>query len=268
MNINISDPYNLMTTLLLALILQFLFFIFAAIMKTDKLTDFSYGVSFIILVIYLLLKHPNPSLSQILIAICVIIWGIRLVSYLFIRILKIKKDTRFDGVRENFKKFLQFWILQGLSIWIIMIPTSIFISLSVESENYYLNINNLLGILLFTIGIIIESVADYQKYVFKNELKNKGKWIKTGLWKYSRHPNYFGEIIIWWGVFIYTINLLSGLTYLGVIGPLYITFLLIFVSGIPPLEKRYNNIYKDNLEYQRYKKTTSILIPLPQKSIT
>ena len=81
-------------------------------------------------------------------------------------------------------------------------------------------------------------------------------------------PDPHQEALAWWGVFIYTINLLSGLTYLGVIGPLYITFLLIFVSGIPPLEKRYNNIYKDNLEYQRYKKTTSILIPLPQKSIT
>ncbi|MBN1168892.1 DUF1295 domain-containing protein, partial [Candidatus Woesebacteria bacterium] len=121
------------------------------------------------------------------------------------------------------------------------------------------------GIMIWILGLIIEAVADQQKFTFKNNPKNKGRWIDTGLWKYSRHPNYFGEMFLWWGVFVFAIPFLNGLAWITILGPLYISFILIFVSGIPLLEKRYDEKYAVNEDYQNYKKATSLLIPLLPK---
>jgi steroid 5-alpha reductase family enzyme len=108
-------------------------------------------------------------------------------------------------------------------------------------------------------------VADWQKFVFKNREKNRGLWIQSGLWNYSRHPNYFGEILLWWGIFLYVTPFIQGLYWISVIGPLFITFILLFVSGIPLLEKKYDKKYVKNEKYQKYKSSTSVLILLPKK---
>jgi len=238
------------------------FFAFAAILKTDKFTDFTYGLSFIILALVLLINNGTFFGFQIILAIMVSLWGIRLVSYLLVRILKIKKDSRFDGIRENFFSFLKFWLLQGFSVWAIMLPS---IFLFTQKDMFSFNSTMYLGVAIWIIGLLIESIADQQKFVFKNNPKNEGLWIETGIWKYSRHPNYFGEMLTWWGIFVYAIPQLSGLSWLTIVGPLFITSLLLFVSGIPLLEKKYNEKYKNNQKYQEYKKRTSLLIPLPNK---
>jgi steroid 5-alpha reductase family enzyme len=248
--------------LLVSLGINLLFFLLASAFKTDKFTDFTYGLTFIILALLFLLKNQTFYRYQLLLAVMVILWGVRLITYLLVRILKIKKDRRFNKIRENPLKFLQFWVFQGLAVWAIMLP-SIYLLNKIESR--LLSPVMVLGIIIWAFGLLIETVSDLQKFSFKNNPKNKNLWIQSGLWKYSRHPNYFGEMLCWWGIFIYTLPYLQGLSWLTIFGPIFITFILLFVSGIPPLEKRYDKRYADNKEYQEYKERTSILIPLPQK---
>jgi steroid 5-alpha reductase family enzyme len=241
--------------------LQVLFFIIAASFRTDKVTDLAYGISFFITLWLIFLSAPY-SLTKLLIVIAVTLWGLRLASYLFIRILKIGRDKRFDDRRDNFWEFAKFWVLQAISIWIILLPYIWLINQpAMEIKPLFY-----VGLIIWAVGLAIEAVADQQKFRFKNNPENKGRWTNIGLWKYSRHPNYFGEILCWLGLFIAVFPYLSGLKYLFIISPIYITSLLLFVSGIPPLEKRYDEKYGDNRKYQQYKSSTSLLIPWFKKT--
>ena len=193
-------------------------------------------------------------------------WALRLGGYLFIRINKIKKDKRFDGIRENPLKFLEFWVFQGLSVWAIMLPViASFTDQTTTLEAYEYNSIFILGLFIWVVGLGIETLADYEKFTFKNDPKNKDKWIEEGLWKYSRHPNYFGEMLCWWGIFIYLLPFLRSWNLLiGLIGPVYITVLLMFVSGIPILEKINDKKFKRSKKYQEYKKNSRLLVPFPK----
>lgn len=252
---------TLLTTLKLALIIQLAFFLLAFIKKTDLFTDLSYGLTFIVLTLFLIFQQKQTQLPQMLLSLAILLWALRLINYLLIRIIVIKKDRRFDGVRENFFRFFLFWFFQGLSVWLIMLPAIFYLTLKVKIG---FNLLIPIGLLIWFKGLVIETVADWQKFSFKLKPENKKKWIESGLWRYSRHPNYFGEIMCWWGLFIMVAPHLQGWQYLTIIGPLYITFLLLFVSGIPTLEKRYKQIYGKNKQYLKYKKQTSLLIPLPK----
>jgi len=121
------------------------------------------------------------------------------------------------------------------------------------------------GFLLFVAGLLIETFSDAQKFRFKRKPENRNRWIQSGLWRYSRHPNYFGEILLWWGLFLVILPGLTGWQWLTVFGPISITILLLFISGIPLLEKSGDEKYGDNPEYQAYKNSTSLLIPLPRR---
>ena len=256
----LENPFVL--AFIISLCINLFFFVLAYGLQTDKFTDFTYGLTFIILILYLTIANQAYSLAQIIVSAMIIIWAIRLISYLLIRILKIKKDSRFDDKRSNILSFLQFWIFQGLAVFTIMLPS---IYLITQPKVVEINPLMVLGILTWLIGIVVESLSDKQKFKFKNNPQNKNLWIQSGLWKYSRHPNYFGEVLCWWGIFILTLPFTQGLSLLTIIGPIFITFILLFVSGIPPLEKRYDSKYAKNKKYQEYKKKTSILIPLPPK---
>jgi steroid 5-alpha reductase family enzyme len=251
--------YQVLASLVIALLIQAVFFSFAWRYKTDKVTDLSYGLTFILISLYLL-SGTNRYAYQAWLVTMVIIWGVRLAIYLFIRIHKIGRDKRFDEMRNNFIKFASFWLFQGLAVWIILLPVTYSISL-----DKYLPVNSIMwvGLGIWFLGLSIETLADMQKFVFKNKVENKGKWIEQGIWKYSRHPNYFGEMLVWWGIFIATLPFQAGWSYLTVIGPLFITYILLFVSGIPTLEQKYDLRYKNSTKYQAYKKRTSLLIPLP-----
>ena len=251
-------------TLIISILIQAIFFLFAATFKTDKVTDLSYGLGFIFLVVYLLMSNDSAGVVQSVISIMIILWGLRLIIYLFQRILMIGKDKRFDGIRENFWKFFQFWLFQAIAVWVISLPSSIIISKNILPEYSVLLY---VGATIWMLGIITEGFADSQKFNFKNDPKNKDKWIETGIWKYSRHPNYFGEILCWWGIYFISLPYLTGFEHVAIIGPLFITFLLLFVSGIPPLEKKYNEKYKNDPSYQNYKNRTSLLLPLPKKDL-
>lgn len=234
----------ILETLIFALGFNILMFIPAFIFKTDKLTDLSYSITFIGLILYVFFSRAY-SIGSLILLIAVLIWAIRLGGFLFIRIRKQKKDDRFDTMRNSFFKFLGFWLLQGITVWIVLIPAILF------EGNYYVA-----GLAIWFIGLLIESFADAQKFAFKKNVKNKSEFIQSGLWKYSRHPNYFGEILCWIGIYVF-----AGVWLWGLISPLYIILLLLFVSGIPLLEKKADKKWGKDKDYQKYKKETSILIP-------
>lgn len=233
------------------LAIQIAFFIIAATRKTDKVTDLAYGLTFAVVAVYLYLTTRTPQ--ALLIASLVGVWGLRLSGYLFIRILKTGTDKRFDGIRNDWRKFAKFWLLQAISIWMISLN---FIYFSSFGQAY-----SVLGIFIFVLGLALESLADLQKFAFKSLPENKNKWVDVGLWKFSRHPNYFGEMLVWWGIFIFTLPSLSGTSYLFVISPIFITTLLLFVTGIPTIERKYDALFGGQREYQFYRETTNLLVP-------
>lgn len=247
--------------LIISLAIQVVLFIPAFIFKTDKLTDFSYSLTFIILTLFLFLTN-NISTSKIILVSMVLIWAFRLGIFLFIRITKIRRDKRFDGVRESFTKFAQFWILQGIAVWVILIPSIFFLT-----QETILTKLSYFGILIWVTGFLIETISDAQKFSFmQGNGKNKSKWISTGLWKYSRHPNYFGEMLCWIGVYLFVV---SGLTIsqalISIIGPLFIIFILLFGTGVPKLEESADKKFGKIKEYQEYKRRTSLVILWPRK---
>ncbi len=261
--IQLFSNQPVLASFILSLVINLSFFTVALSLKTDKVTDLSYSLSFVVMAPLLLLSRGRGySLIQVLAAMAIILWGIRLGSYLFFRILKTGKDERFDDKRNNPKRLAGFWILQTLAVWIIMLPFSFYLT---QRSSETASVLIPAGFAVYLMGLVIESVSDYQKYAFKKRKENRGKWMDRGLWAISRHPNYFGEILVWWGLFLVTIPHLSGFRYLSVVGPVFITFLLLFVSGIPLLEKSADRKYGSHPGYQDYKHRTSLLIPLPRR---
>lgn len=247
----------------ISLVIQIIFFIIAFILKTDKFTDITYSLTFILLAL-IILSFNTISTAKIILFIMILILGLRLGGFLFIRINKYKKDIRFDKIRNSFSKFLKFWLLQGFTVWVVLLCSLIFFSL----DNVILNCISIIGLLIWIFGFLTESFADYQKFKFSLKPKNKNKFISSGLWKYSRHPNYFGEMLVWTGIYIYCIssfNLVQAL--IALISPLFIILLISFISGIPILEKLADKKFGKSKEYQKYKKSTSLLILWPNKKL-
>jgi len=239
------------------------FFIFAASFKTDKVTDISYSLSFFILAPALLIVSGPVTIGvRLIVTVAIMIWASRLGFYLLKRIITIGKDDRFDDKRDHFLSFLQFWILQTLVVWIVMLPFSLFLTSSSVKTSLITSVS---GIVLFAAGLLIEGVSDQQKFSYKNDTANEGHWMDQGLWKFSRHPNYFGEILLWWGLFIIVTPQLKGFEWLTILGPVTITLFLLFVSGIPLLEKSAEKKYGNNPDYKNYRESTSLLIPLPPR---
>ncbi|AGM25366.1 DUF1295 domain-containing protein [Spiroplasma chrysopicola] len=255
-------------TFIISLGLNLVFFAIAFLLKSDAFTDITYALTFVLTTSIILGWKQNFSLFQIVLYVLVLLWAIRLGTYLLIRIIKIKVDHRFDKMRNSFWKFLGFWILQAISVFIIVLPTTfvLFIDGSYfDSTNYYTFI--FVGISLF--GLLYETIGDAQKFIFFQN--KKGEFIQTGLWKNSRHPNYFGEIVFWMFLTIaflfnlilknYSDNKMILLQLLWLLSPLYILLLLNFVSGLPLLEISAYKKLKDNAAYQTYVQKTSAIIP-------
>lgn len=254
---------DLLIALIVSLGINILMFIPAYLLRTDKLTDISYAVTFSVLGIIAIVLG-GITIPALILLVAILLWASRLGIYLLIRIHKMGRDKRFDEMRKSFWRFGRFWILQGITVWIVLLPSMLFLTKSPKELSWY----SCIGLVIWTFGLTIETLADIQKFRFINNLDNKGKWINSGIWKYSRHPNYFGEIILWLGLYIFVLgNLSTGEAFVGVIGPLYIAFLILFVSGVPLLEKAAEKKWGENNEYQNYKKKTSMLIPWFNKKI-
>lgn len=231
-----------------------LLFIIAQVRKDNSIADIGWGVGFILVAWWLQWRYPHP-LSW-LSTLAVTIWGGRLAVYLFFRNRrKGEEDWRYARWREKWGKwaipraYLQVFLLQGAFMWIIAIP----LMQRPGGENFHWVQG--IGLFLWLAGFLWEAIADWQLYQFKSDPGNKGKIFTGGLWRLSRHPNYFGEIVLWWGVFLLTLP--YGAWYIGLLSPLTITWLLMRVSGVPLLEEK----YEEDPEYQAYVERTNALIP-------
>jgi len=254
---------NLLQLLLISLAINGVFFLVAALLRTDVFTDITYSLSFLALTALAFAAAPARDALRLLTAGAVFLWGLRLGGYLFYRILHIKVDHRFDDKRDSFVKFGSFWLLQPISVWVILMPA--FGILSRASSPPLSPAQLVPGAVLFLVGFALETVADAQKFAFKSKPESKGRFMSTGVWKYSRHPNYFGEMLIWWGISAPGAFLFRDAELLFFIGPVFITLLLLFVSGIPLLEKEADRKWGKSADYREYKTRTSILIPLPRR---
>lgn len=243
-------------------LLHWLAFIPAYLYQTERYFDFTGSASFIAAVLIALLLHPDPSALQILIACLIGVWAARLGWFLFDRIRKAGKDQRFDEIKTQFWRFLLTWTLGGT--WVFMTLAAALVILT-ESEQRSVDGFVLAGVALWIVGFAVELVADAQKSRFRADTANSGRFINSGLWSWSRHPNYFGEILLWVGIAVTALPSLSGWQWLTLISPLFVVLLLTRVSGIPLLEKQGRERWGEEAEYQHYVATTSVLIPLPPK---
>lgn len=252
---------GLLPTLGICLAIQAVFFAFAATLKTDKVTDLSYGLTFVIVAVVLLLQGDTRDTPRLAVTMMVSLWGVRLAGYLFFRIFQMGRDKRFDGVRENFVRFFRFWFFQGVAVWVIMLPVIVWFPTAGPW-----NLLMTAGTIVWAAGFVIEAVADAQKFAAKNQPGGESRWMDTGLWRFSRHPNYFGEILVWWGVFVFVAKDLVRLQWLTIVGPIAITYLLLRVTGIPTLEASAAKKWGTNAEYQAYVRRTSRLILWPPRT--
>lgn len=269
------DANNLAICAVITASMQLIFFIIAFACKFDKVTDFAGGTNFVVLALVTLALAQTFHVRQIVTTVCIVVWGLRLSGYLLFRIIKIGEDKRFDDKRTNCLKFGLFWVFQAVWVYTVSLPV-IFINApgSINQHNLPDSVNllkdgesftilDIIGLVFFLIGLIIETVADFQKFFFKDNPENRGKWCDVGLWRWSRHPNYFGELMIWYSIFLMSCNVLVGGQWAAVLGPLFITFILLSLSGIPLLEEKEDNKHKGNEQYLEYKRTTSPLFILP-----
>ncbi len=238
-----------------------LFFIVATILKNNSIVDFGWGLGFVLTNFYLLVINGSNTPEIWLITLCITLWGGRLFWHIFKRNWGKPEDFRYAAWRKEWGKwvilrsFFQIFVLQGLIMFMILLPV---VSLY-QIEIVKMNLATGLGLSVWLIGYYFEVVGDYQLDQFKKDSNNKGKIITTGLWRYTRHPNYFGEASMWWGIFI--MGLSYGNKIWTIVSPLGITLLLLFVSGVPMLEKS----LKKREGYEKYVKETSIFFPLPPK---
>ena len=251
----------ILVSFVVSLVVNAAFFVIAAIRKTDVVTDLSYSLSFAVLALVLPFSGASEPV-QLVASLLVLVWAARLGIYLFRRILLIKVDHRFDQMRDKPLRFARFWLLQAITVAVVMLPVSYLLG---SGDPPGLGPWMIAGAALWLIGLVIEAVSDAQKSAFKAKRTEGERFITSGLWKYSRHPNYFGEILVWWGLFAYAVPFLQGAAFLVVIGPVFITLLLLFVSGIPLLEQSADAKFGDDPAYQEYKRRTSILVPLPPR---
>lgn len=242
----------------LAFLLNWLAFIPAYIFQTEKFYDLIGSLTYISVTSFALLFSENQDLRSILLAGLVIVWAVRLGTFLFRRILADGGDDRFDKIKPNFLRFLNVWSIQAL--WVVFTAAPVFIAISaLKSQD--IGIFAIIGGLIWLIGFTIEVVADSQKSKFRKNPENKKKFINIGLWSRSRHPNYFGEIVLWVGVMIITFPILQGWQWIALISPIFVIFLLTRVSGIPLLERKADKKWGGQEDYETYKKNTPVLIP-------
>jgi steroid 5-alpha reductase family enzyme len=244
----------------LAFLIQWLAFIPAYLKQTESFFDLTGGITYITVIVIAVLLSPEVDTRSWLLLGLVAIWAIRLASFLFMRIRAAGEDRRFREIKKSFARFLMTWTLQGL--WVAFSLAAALAAIT-STVRVPLDIFAVLGLLIWLIGFAIEVIADQQKSTFKANPANKDKFIKSGLWSWSRHPNYFGEIVLWVGIMIIAMPVLRGWQWVALISPIFITLLLTRISGIPMLETRADEKWGGQAEYESYKAGTSVLIPMP-----
>lgn len=245
----------------LAFLLNGLAFLPAYLLQTEKFFDLTGSLTFLSmtgLTLWAALRRPLFDGRAALVSVLVVIWAVRLGAFLFHRIQKGGGDDRFTVLKSSSLPFLTVWMLQALWASVTLAP-----ALVVVTSLYRKPLDGfaVAGALLWLVGFLIEVVADAQKSRFRAEPANRGRFIQSGLWARSRHPNYFGEILLWTGIALIALPVLQGWQWLTVLSPFFVALLLTRISGIPLLERRAEERWGTLPEYQEYKRRTPLLIP-------
>ncbi len=236
-------------------------FLWATAIKDNSIVDIGWGMGFVVVGgVGLALQGALSSYHLVLFGM-IAIWAVRLSSYIFTRHSNTGEDYRYAQWRKEWGKyvvpraFLQIFMLQGVFMYIIALPIIVAMASAVTLSSV-----SYLGIAIWLIGFLFEAIGDYQKSKFKANPANNGKIMQSGLWRYTRHPNYFGEALLWWGIFVFVVP--AGYWYISIISPIVLTFLLTKVSGVAMLEKKYTG----NKEFEAYAQKTNSFIPwMPKK---
>ena len=244
----------------LAFLIQWLAFIPAWLLGSERFFDLTGSLTYISVMAIAVLLGPATDGCSVLLLALVVIWAARLGAYLFRRIRKADKDARFDEIKPSFIRFLNAWTLQGLWVSLTLAAALAAITTAVRKG---LGVVALVGFAAWAAGFAIEAAADMQKSRFRAEPRNKGRFIDSGLWSWSCHPNYVGEIVLWIGVAVIALPVLRGWQWVTLISPLFVILLLTRVSGVPLLEKKANATWGGQDDYEAYKARTAVLVPLP-----
>lgn len=239
-------------------LVQWLIFIPAALKGTEKFYDLAGGIGFVGITLFLLLATPQVSPLGWVLGFMVMIWSARLSLFLFSRVLGAKGDDRFDEIKKDRLRFFLTWTLQAL--WVAVTASAAWAAIT-SGRAATITWLSIVGIALWAIGFTLEIIADQQKSAFKADPANAGKFMRSGIWSRSRHPNYFGEILLWVGVLVAAVPALVGWQWVVLISPLLVIVLLTRVSGIPLLEKKADQRWGGQADYEEYKANTPVLIP-------
>jgi steroid 5-alpha reductase family enzyme len=242
----------------LAYAINWLAFIPSALTRTERYYDLTGGVTYISAIVVAVLLSNQLDLRAALATVMVLVWSLRLATFLFLRISRAGHDSRFDDIKTRPQQFFMAWTLQGL--WVLLTAAAA-LAVITGGAREPLGAVGIVGISVWAIGMVIEVVADRQKSQFKADSANEGKFVNVGLWAWSRHPNYFGEIVLWTGMAILALPVLQGWQWATLISPLFVTILLTRISGIPPLEDQADERWGGDKEYKEYKRRTPVLIP-------
>ncbi|TFF94810.1 MAG: DUF1295 domain-containing protein [Promethearchaeota archaeon] len=238
-------------------------FLVGAIKKDNSVMDIFYGGGFILVAWSTFLLKGTFALRQIIVTILVTIWGLRLATYVMIRNWGKGEDKRYQNMRERWgdkvliNSLFRIYLFQGLILFLVVSPVT-FINVIDNPPFWWFD---LIGVGVWIIGFYFESVGDFQLFKFLSKVENKGKVFDKGLWRYTQHPNYFGEVTQWWGLFLIALNVYFPYGFITIIGPIIITYMIINVSGVKLLNKQFDG----DSEYAKYKRRTSQFIPLPPK---
>ncbi|KIC56611.1 DUF1295 domain-containing protein [Microbacterium hominis] len=241
-----------------AFLVQIVAYIPAVMLRTEKFFDLTGGLTFALVAVGLLVAvAPASARSWVLVAM-IVVWGVRLSVFLFVRVRAQGSDGRFDDIKGNPLAFLRVWIIQGL--WVAVTSSAAWVGIT-ATGGAGVDAWIVVGAAVWLMGLIIEVLADAQKAAFRRDPANTGRFIDTGVWAWSRHPNYFGEILVWVGVAIVALPAAVGWQWVTLVSPLFVILLLTRVSGIPLLEKRADARWGEEPAYQEYKKRTPVLVP-------
>ncbi len=242
----------------ISILIQWLAFIPAYWLQTEKFYDLIGSLSFLTVIILALALGPAPDFRSWLLAGLVGIWAVRLGSFLFLRIHRSGSDGRFDELKVSFPRFLLAWTLQGL--WVSFSLAAALAAIT-SVQKVEIDAWAVIGSLIWLFGFGFEVIADRQKREFRKKAEHKDRFIQSGLWSLSRHPNYFGEIVLWLGIAVIAFPVLQGWQYVGLLSPVFVTLLLTTVSGVPILEERAEEKWGGQEDYERYKAETPVLVP-------
>ena len=247
--------------LVMIFVIQWIAYIPAFIFKTEKFYDLTGSITYISAIAFALYSTNDSQsfdLGGLIIGVAIIIWAVRLGSFLFKRVHKDKKDGRFDSIKTSFSQFFMTWTLQGM--WVFICSSAALVAIA-NPTGVVVNSVFIIGLLLFLLGFVVEVISDNQKSAFRSIPENKDAFINQGLWARSRHPNYFGEITLWTGITVMSISTFEGMNYLALFSPIFSYLLLNYVSGVRMLEYRGQKKWGHLEAYKTYRENTPKLIP-------